>query len=175
MARLDAYDIPLLKLSQGLHTFEFDLDEQFFTDVEGDEIEKGTLKAVVTVTKMGYTQELDVEIDGEVQIECTRCLDEMNQPIESKNHLVVKFGDEYREENEEVVIVPESEGKINIAWYLYEFIVLNIPISHMHEPGECNQMMADKLKELRAGSIEEEPDSSSDPRWDALRGLKFDN
>ena len=176
MAKLDAYDIPLLKLSRGVHSFEFDLDEQFFADVDGDEVKKGTLKAVVTVTKMGYTQELVFELNGEVQIECTRCLDEMSQPIESRNQLVVKFGDEYREENDEVVIIPESEGKINIAWYLYEFIVLSIPISHMHELDECNQEMAFKLEELRAGNTtESDEESGTDPRWDALKGLDFKN
>ena len=33
--------------------------------------------------------------------------------------------------------IPEEEGEINIAWFLYEFVVLDIPIKHVHEPGKC--------------------------------------
>jgi uncharacterized metal-binding protein YceD (DUF177 family) len=69
----------------------------------------------------------------------------MNQQIHYKESLDVKFGSKFSEEND-IVIVPEAEGAINVAWFLYEFIVLNIPVKHVHAPGECDKSMINKLK-----------------------------
>lgn len=34
-----------------------------------------------------------------------------------------------------MVIVPEEDGYINVAWFMYEFIALSIPMKHVHAPG----------------------------------------
>ncbi len=65
------------------------------------------------------------------------CLDDMNLDVDTQSRLIVKFGKEYSEESDEIVIIPEEEGEINIAWFLYEFIALTIPIKHVHPTGEC--------------------------------------
>jgi uncharacterized metal-binding protein YceD (DUF177 family) len=77
---------------------------------------------------------------------------------------------------------------------LYEFVVLAIPIKHVHAPGKCNKQMSAKLKKHTAKSEDDEGDSfdmddsddivvtdedpieeTSDPRWDALKGLREEN
>ena len=87
------------------------------------------------------------------------------------------------------MIVPEEEGTINVAWFLYEFIALAIPIKHVHAAGKCNKAMAAKLRQHTARSLDdlEEPldeeqeemsgeDAAVDPRWEALKGfLENDN
>jgi uncharacterized metal-binding protein YceD (DUF177 family) len=102
----------------------------------------------------------------------------------------VKFGAGFSEENE-IVIVPEAEGSINVAWFIYEFIILNIPIKHVHAPGECNKTMVTKLKrhitrnkdDVEDNSLFEVDDDDDistedtqvDPRWDNLQNINFDN
>ena len=114
----------------------------------------------------------------------------MEQPISYKEKLLVKFGDKFAEEDD-IVIVPEADGAINIAWFLYEFIVLNIPIKHVHPTGECNKSMVSKLKKHIARQkdddadpdddvfdFEEEEDfsdDSTDPRWDKLQNIIDNN
>jgi uncharacterized metal-binding protein YceD (DUF177 family) len=132
--------------------------------------------------------EMNFQIDGVVMVPCDRCLDDMEVPINTNNRLVVKFGNEYAEESDEVVIVPEEEGSINIAWFLYEFIALAIPMKHVHAPGKCNKAMTSKLKRHSARNVDDEDEidnaeldedmslidevqSSTDPRWDGLKGL----
>ena len=97
---------------------------------------------------------------------------------------------EYAEESDEVVVIPEEEGAINLAWFLYEFIALAVPMKHVHAPGKCNKAMSSKLKKHTARSSDETEDdfeddmggddlaleddgnaSPADPRWDALKGL----
>ena len=192
MAKFSIYNIQLLGLSQGVHEYEFDLDSKFFENIDGDEVKKGNVKVELTVTKTGSTFEFDFDLKGIVQIPCTRCLDNMDQEIDSQNRLVVRLGEEYSEESDEVVIIPEDEGEINIAWFLYEFVALNIPIKHVHEPGKCNKTMSTKLRKHRAVSREDEDESGDipdedteftddeeiteniDPRWESLKGLNLE-
>ena len=143
--------------------------------------------------KINYMENGNLQIEGTckltVEIPCDRCLDDMEIPIDTHNRLVVKFGKEYAEESDEVVVIPEDEGAINLAWFLYEFIALAIPMKHVHAPGKCNKAMSSKLKKHTARSTEDgdeeyEDDSveediaidddvpvATDPRWDGLKGL----
>jgi len=190
MAKFSIYKISLKSLSEGTHTFEYDLDNKFFEAIDGDEVKKGSVKAVVTVKRTSSSFEFHFDLKGMVQVPCSRCLDNLSQEVDAKNRLIVKFGTEYSEESDEIVTIPENEGEINIAWYLYEFIALSIPIKHVHAPGECNKAVSTKLRKHRAVnadddgneemadddfSDDESSNSESDPRWDALKGLNLDD
>lgn len=187
MGKFGIYNIDLKKLTPGVHEFEFLLDNKFFADIDGTEFQKGKVKASVTVKAGSLMYELNFHLEGEAIVPCDRCLDDMEVPVDTHNRLVVKFGKEYAEEGDDIVIVPEEEGEINIAWFLYEFIALAIPMKHVHAPGKCNKAMASKLRQHSSRRTDEEVDldedlgadetqfesdkNYSDPRWDALRGL----
>ena len=110
--------------------------------------------------------------EGTVQISCDRCLDEMDQDIKTENRLVVKYGDEYSEEDD-IVTIPENEGILDVAWFIYEFIALNIPIKHVHEPGKCNREMLDLIeKHSVTRSDDGKIEGDIDPRWRELEKLK---
>lgn len=100
-------------------------------DIDGNEVQKGHVHVQLTVKKSLMAFELNFQIAGTVIIPCDRCLDDMELPIETQDKLIVKFGKEYAEESDEIVIVPEEEGTINVAWFIYEFIALAIPIKHV--------------------------------------------
>ena len=190
MARFSLYNISLKNLSDGVHTYEYELDRKYFDAIDGDEVKKGNVKVTVTVRRTSSSFEFHFDLKGVVQVPCTRCLDDMDQEVDAKNRLIVKFGKEYSEESDEIVIIPEDEGEINIAWFLYEFIALTIPIKHVHPAGECNRMVSSKLRKHRAVSADEEEEDVdvaeevdfpeedetpiNDPRWDALKGLNID-
>jgi uncharacterized metal-binding protein YceD (DUF177 family) len=193
VAKFSLYNISLKNFSPGVHSYSFALDKKFFDAIDEEEVRKGTLKVELKVRKVAATYEFDFDIHGIVQIPCDRCLDEMDQKIDTHNRLIVKMGKEYSEESDEIVVIPEEEGEINIAWFLYEFIALNIPIKHVHEPGKCNRTMTKKLRkhtvipiEEEGGEEEKEPlveddtdfeenqQETTDPRWDILKGLELD-
>lgn len=188
MAKFSLYKVSLKNLPQGEHFFTYDLDRKFFEAIDSEEVRKGSVLVELTLKKMDATYELNFDIKGVVQISCNRCLDDMQQQIDAKSRLVVKLGKEYSEENDEIIIIPEEEAEINIAWFLYEFVILNIPLKHVHEQGECNKAMTRKLRKHRAisktdddfdeddiGFDDEEIEESSDPRWDALKNIKLDD
>ena len=139
MAKFSLYNISLKNLSLGNHIYEYELDNKFFDAIDGEEVRKGNVKVKVNVRRSSSTFELNFDIKGVIKVPCTRCLDEMNLDVDTTNRLIVKFGKEYSEESDEIVIIPEYEGEINIAWFLYEFIALTIPIKHVHLPGEIGR------------------------------------
>lgn len=95
----------------------------------------------------------------------------MEQSIETDDRLLVRFGEDYSEEDD-LVIVAENEGILDVAWFIYEFIALNIPIKHVHAPGKCNPAMIEMLQEHSAARSGEEEEEIVDPRWAALLKLK---
>ena len=194
MAKFSLYKIPLKTLAPGVHTYEYELDRKFFEAIDGDEVKKGDVDVILNVRKTSSSFELNFDIEGVIKIPCTRCLDDMKLDVDTESRLIVKFGSEYSEESDEIVVVPESEGEINIAWFLYEFIALTIPIKHVHPAGECNRVVSSKFKKHRAVSADDEQDEDddliaddsepqeeeddtqqNDSRWDALRGLELDD
>ena len=127
---------------------------------------------MLTIRKVRDCFELDFHTEGVVHVTCDRCLDQMEQPITSDDHLTVRFGDA-ADEDEDTVMVDENEGILDIAWLLYEFISLAIPIKHVHAPGKCNAAMTKLLDEHDAArSSEAEGETPMDPRWSALLKLK---
>lgn len=189
MAKLSHFKIDLNNFPDSVVDYSYELVQNFFDSIDHEDVRKGNVKAELSVKKTIEGYEFNFHLFGVVQIPCDRCLDEMNQEIDTYNRLIVKLGEEYFEESDEIVIIPAEEGAINIAWYLYEFIVLNIPIKHVHEPGKCNRMMMSKYRKHQAvslsegdsddeisdeGTDEDSSDDSSeetDPRWDELKKL----
>ena len=188
MGKFKLYNVDLKNLSPGVHEFEYLLENKFFVDIDGDEVQKGKVKVNLTVKRTSMVFDMNFQLEGIVYVPCDRCLDDMELPVSTQNKLVVKFGKEYAEESEEIVIIPEEEGEINLAWFIYEFIALAIPMKHIHAPGKCNKAMSSKLKKHTARRADDEDefdeeaaddivvdddaaDIPSDPRWDALKGL----
>ena len=166
---------------------EYQLDNKFFSDLDTKKKKKGKLDVTLKVKRTSGMYLMDFHIEGNVIVTCDRCLEEMEQPIESDDLLKVKLGEEFAEIGD-IVVVPEEDGYINVAWFIYEFIALNIPMKHVHAPGKCNKDMVHKLsKHLRsAGDDETEEDEGVqedfevddreiDPRWNELKKILDNN
>jgi len=181
LGSLDRYIIDLKGIENDSCQYDFKLDDSFFAALEATEVQKGNVKAHLSIKKSAGAFQLTFAVEGEVVVSCDRCLDDMLQPISAVNKLKVKFGPEYSDEGEDLVVIPEDEGTINVAWFFYEFIVLAIPLRHVHADGECNQEMMQKLKEHLSVDIdgmseeESEGEKKVDPRWDSLKNLLDNN
>ena len=128
VSKFDSYNIQLKSMAIGKSEFEYHLDNEFFGMIGEEEIQKGDIKCRVTVDKTQKQSELNFELEGKVVVECDRCLEEMDQPVKTTGHLIVRFGKEFKDDGDDIVIVPEEQGYINISWFLYEFVTLAIPI-----------------------------------------------
>lgn len=185
MGKFDLYKVDLKGMREDVQNYEYLLDNQFFINIGEEDVPKGRVNVKLTVTKRNGFFDFAFVLSGIAVIPCDRCLDDMDFPVETTAHLIVKFGNDYTEESDEIVVIPESEGIINLAWFLYEFVVLAIPVKHIHAPGKCNRQMTSKLKKHLAKPVEDDDmfdadeddiiitdGGDIDPRWDALKGFK---
>lgn len=192
MGKFDHYKIVLKTLSVGTHAFEYVLDTDFFKKIDSPEVQRGKVTANVTVKNSNDEYEIRFQLDGVIMISCDRCLDDMEWLVSQKSRLIVKLGETYAEESDEIIVIPEAEGEINLAWFLYEFIALSIPVKHVHPPGKCNKLMSTKLKKHMVKSSDDEEDNEgefgeadesfvetdneqTDPRWDDLKQINDNN
>lgn len=191
MGKFDTYKIDLKNLEIGTHEFEYQLGNKYFTDIDGTEVQKGKVKVLLTLKRTPLMFDLSFKLDGMAYVPCDRCLDDVEIPIDTTAKLIIKFGHEYSEESDEVIVIPEEEGEINLAWFIYEFVALAIPMKHVHAPGKCNKSMSSKLKKHSARQADDEEvdvdddgfeyeedvvdEAPQDPRWDALKDLLENN
>ena len=174
MERTESFQIDLKTLAQGETKLVFNLDDSFFQSLEAAEVKRGHLRTILVINRTDDYFDLTFHTTGHVVISCDVCLEDMEQPIETENHLAVKMGESYAEDDD-LVTVAEDEGILDVAWFIYEFIELCIPIKHVHAPGKCNPAMIEKLKALSTTrSSDANGEEAMDPRWAALSQLKLE-
>ena len=156
------YKIAHRGLSEGIHTFEFVMDDNFFNCFDATKGTKGMVNARVDIVKSSLLMEVRMKIEGAVEAICDRCLEEMELPISGELDLYAKYGE--REEG-------YDDDYLDLSEPLYEVYMLNYPLRVVHPEGECNKEMEHVLEEL---TMEEENDKI-DPRWDELRKLINNN
>ena len=171
MERTESFQIDLKALAQGETKRVFNLDDSFFQSLEAAEVKRGHLQTILVINRTDDYFDLTFHTTGHVVISCDVCLEDMEQPIETENHLAVKMGESYVEDDDLVTVV-EDEGILDVAWFIYEFIVLSIPIRHVHAPGRCNADMIKLLDEHTATrSDDQDGEEAIDPRWSELSKL----
>merc|ERR1711916_241079 len=99
---------------------------------EYDEFNDNKLDVKVGLTKKSTLLELNFKVSGTVNVNCDLTNEPFNQKINNDFNLVVKFGEELNNENEDMLILPYTEYEINIAQYIYELIVLSVPLKRVH-------------------------------------------
>jgi len=169
------YVISFRGLKEGKHQFEYKIDNKFFEVYRYEDILDADVQVHVEFVKKSTLLELDFNIAGKVKVACDITNEIYKQPIKGSLDLKVKFGDEYDDENENILIIPHEAYEIDIAQYIYEIIVLALPSKRIHpgvEDGTLKSDILDKLKELKPET--KNNNKGSDPRWDTLKGLLTD-
>ena len=159
-------------LKPGKYEYDYTLDNTFFEEFENDELREGSVDFRVVLDKKERMLMFTFSFSGIVKSICDRCLGDLDVPVEGENTLCVKFSDTETSDNEDVVILPETAYKIDLAQWMYEYVAVSLPMHRVHPEGECDVEM---LKYITEESGEEsEPagnDGEIDPRWSALKEL----
>ncbi len=171
MDKMEIFKINLKGLKDQKATCDFILDEKYFHDIGEENLKNGQLQAHLDVVKAAASYELHFHIQGTVIVPCDVCLEDMTLPVDTDNTVVVKMGEEYCDDGD-LITIPQDDGVIDVAWLMYEFITLAIPIRHVHEPEECNTEMLLRLEQLSAAKAEKTVGDTADPRWSELEKLK---
>jgi uncharacterized metal-binding protein YceD (DUF177 family) len=177
MNNLKAYLIPFLGLKIGKHQFDYQVDNTFFAHFDYDEFKDASVKVNIILEKKSTLLELEIKHKGTVNVPCDVSGEEFDLAIKGNLKLVVKFGDAFNDENEELLIIPHGEFQINVAQYIYESIVLSVPLRRIH-PGVKDGSLTEVIEKLEALAPKENKESEQkneiDPRWENLKKLLTD-
>ena len=178
MKELKAYTIPFVGLKIGSHQFDYQIDNTFFEHFEYDEFHKADVKVDLELEKKSTLLDLHSQFNGTVNVNCDLTNEPYDQPISGNFDLVVKFGQEYNDEEEDLLILPHGSYEVDVAQYIYESIVLAVPAKRVHPgvaDGTLKSEALDKLEELSLNNQAEQSDEDqTDPRWDDLKKLLTD-
>jgi len=182
MSKTKEYLIPFVGLKLGKHKFEYQIDNAFFEIFDYNEFQNSDIRVNVVLDKKSNLFEIDFKHKGTVNVPCDLTGEDFDLPIKGKLKLIVRFGDTYNNDNEELLILPFGEFEIDISQYIYEMIVLSIPQRRVHpgiKDGSLKTEALAKLKELaieeqKKENKEEKEQDNTDPRWDKLKQLLTD-
>lgn len=178
MKELKEFTISFSGLKIGKHRFDFEINKTFFEFFEYEEFNGASIELEVILEKKNTFLEFALNFKGFVNVACHVTNEPFDQPISGGYDFVVKFGEEY-DEKEDILIIPHGSFEVNIAQFIYETIVLAVPLRCVHpgvEDGTLKSEILDKLEELRPKLLEEEQpeDDEIDPRWESLKKLLTD-
>ncbi|RRO15018.1 YceD family protein [Flavobacteriaceae bacterium 14752] len=177
MLNLEDYAIHFVGLKEGEHQFEYKINNAFFDEFDYQEFLKSDIQVEVNLIKKSTHLEFDFHIKGQVEVECDLTLESFNLPIENSLSLVVKFGDEFKEVDDELLYIPHGQYEFQIEQFIYECVILAIPQKKIHPGVEDGTLDSEILEKLNQHSIDKEDNLKNkeiDPRWDKLKKLLKD-
>ncbi len=173
MKDLKLFNIPFVGLKQGSHLFEYEIDKTFFEAFDFNDFNNSKVYVSLNFEKKSTLLNLHFKIEGYVNVDCDVSLESYDQPVSGNFSLIVKFGPEFNDDNEEILVLPYEEYQINVSQYIYELIVLSVPTKRVHPKVVDGTMKSEAMEKLESLQVEDENKdiNNVDPRWDKLKGL----
>ena len=175
MAENKDFIIQIKGLQIGKHEYDFPIDGSFFRNFENSMIFDADLDAEVVLEKGSGWMNVEADITGYVTVECDRCLDDVELPMDFSCSMAVKFAKDLSDDDgDEFIIMDPADGELDLTQFLYDYVCLNLPLQKVHEEGECNREMMEKLAGVNSAAEKEDDDVAQNSPFGALKGL-FDN
>ncbi len=172
MNQISKYDVHIGNKKNGFYTFAYSLGNDFFELFPEPPVRDGNLEVQLELEKRTDLLIFDFTINGHLSIVCDNCLEYFQSPVKLMTKQFVKMGDYYEELDDTMVSIPRNNEKINVAQWLFEAIILSLPIRKIHPLDEngksfCNPEMIEKIESFSHNKNQIE----KDPRWDKLTTL----
>ena len=164
--------IPLDGLAAGRKEYFWHADQEFFKGFGNTEILDAELDVKAYAEKSGRYVGVDCEVNGNVTVECDRCLGDLVMPIDVEILLSVKFGDEessdeHQEGGREVIFLPEDNADMDLSQIIYDYVCLSLPMQRCHDEGDCDPAAMAYL----TGEKSQTDEVPADNPFAALKGL----
>jgi len=167
-----AFDVKFPGLKLGEHSFDFQVNDDFFNQYEDSLVTKSNVAVKLILDKQSEVLYiLNFEFNGSINLLCDRCLTQFDLPINENYRLIMKVDSEI-ENNEDVDIIFVSSHDLvfNVADYLYEFILIQLPLKVSCDMAdlECDEEMTSKFDDI----VIKENDTEENNPWAKLQELK---
>lgn len=179
MKNLKEYLIPFAGLKIGKHQFDYQVDRKFIEHFDFREYNDVAIKVEVILEKKSTMLELHIKHKGTVNVPCDVTNEDFDLPVKGKLNLIVKFGEVFNNENEELLILPHGEFQVDVSQYIYELIVLSVPFKRVHPGVKEGTLKTEAIEKLQSLAPKEQKENKEeqeniDPRWAALKKLLTD-
>lgn len=177
MEDLKRFSLPVKGLNVGIHRYNFEIDSSFFEYFHSTIVRKGNFNVALEVDKRAAIINLTIKFDGFILTPCDRCLEEIRLPVKEEKEMVVKYGTEEKEEEEVIYITPFT-SELNVAKFIYEYLLLAVPMSRVYncqedENAPCNREILDKLNRISNRDKGDDDDEGGASPWNILKDINF--
>ena len=173
MKKASKYMIPFRGLKDGIHFFEFNIDNSFFEKLNFFDFIDTKLDLNVTLDKKSSILILKFDFNGFVKLSCDLTTESFDYNLKTDFRLIVKFGEIEKYDGDEILILQNGCSQIDISQYIYETIILAIPQKKIHPgviDGSLNSEIIQKLTDLQPKK-KKKLKKEIDPRWIKLKDL----
>ena len=177
MAEFDDYTIQHIGLKKGKHHYHYKIKNTFFELFDFTDFHNADVDVNLELMKKENMIELNFNMQGSVGLTCDVSTELYQQEVNNQVYIVLKYGDEFQEIDEELVIIPRSDDEIAMHQFIYEGIILALPAKRVHpqvEDGSMETEITKKIEELKPSNNTKTPEGETDPRWDKLKELLND-
>ena len=168
------YEIAFVGLKPGVHLFEYQIDDKFFTAFQQQDFKNCNARVKLALDKQNGFMLLKFEIGGKIDVNCDRCSSDLPLELWDEFNVAVKLVDNPDEMNEQeedpdVYYISRTESHLHIAEWIYEFINLSIPMQRACEFPDmsgpyCNPAAKEILKKMN--------DETNQPKNTVWKGLE---
>ncbi len=169
------YIVRVKGLGEGTHNFKFEIGKSFFNEFDVLDANDGSLEVFVDLVKKSDFLTLDITIKGTINVQCDRCLEYFDFPLEYHSGLIVKFSEKDTVQSDEMIILNPNDNELDLKHYIYECISLGIPCRKIHPEsanGEslCKKEMLQRIHEFEV----KEQGTEIKTNWEKLKSY-FEN
>lgn len=158
MAHRRDFDIAFVGLKPGNHEFFYELGNDFFAEMGATDITNANATVKLTLGKNTGFMLLKFEIGGKTDVTCDRCGNPLTMQLWDDFNMVVKMVDNPQQMNDEeedadVFYISRTESHLHVKNWIYEFVMLSLPMQRMCPPEEmggsqCNKEVLDMLEKM---------------------------
>lgn len=174
MKDLKKFEVEIFQLKNGIHHYDFEIDDSFFQVLGTSLTEKGRLRVHVALEKNSDFYKLNFLINGFVVLVCDRSLDEFEHYVNINTDLIIRYGDKNEEVSDDLETITPDTYVLNLARNIYEYIGVEIPYKKLHprfrEQSSVGEQ--DPLVYQTETYTKKDVEDDIDPRWKALLKLK---
>jgi uncharacterized metal-binding protein YceD (DUF177 family) len=176
MSNRREFEIAFVGLKQGVHEFNYGVDDSFFEEYNEQDFKNAQANVKLLLEKNNGFVILRFHVGGKAEVTCDRCSNNLPLQLFDEFTVTVKLTDEpevmnEQEEDPDVHYISRSESHIDVKDWIYEFVNLSIPMQKTCEYESmdgpyCNDVARELLNNLK-------PDeNASHPIWKGLEKFK---
>ena len=179
MANRRTFEIAFVGLKPGVHEFSYEVDDKFFAEIEDKEFTNCNVQIKLQLDKKVGFMLMKFEISGKVDLICDRCGNSITQELWDEFNMLVKMVVDpevmnEQEEDPDVFYISQTESHLQLNTWLYEFVVLSIPMQKGCKEDEIGGPQCNKevLEKLRSMEVKPEEESNANQLWKGLEKFK---